>query len=318
MGRRRDILAMARKSCLVLIGSVALVALGGCRKSADAHLHQARQAAYRKDFQAALRQYRLALDVLDRGDSPLTQSLRARALRGIADTYYLELRDIPRAAEAYRDLIQSCPESVESVEAHVHLANLLKDHYRDVRGAVSELSSAVARRPAQSAELSYQIAKLYFQLANYPQCVLEADALLERYGDSEFADDAMLLKAQALTMIDNKRPEAIQVLQKLLARFPDSELQPHALFELGKLHEEAHQEEKAIDCWVEALQRHPDPGAVQAAIARVRRRIENTTPRRVGSQSSAFDRLHARARPRPLPVPHASEAPKEKPGESSD
>src|SRR5712692_2250075 len=316
MRSRTEILAMTRKSCLVLVGSVALVVLGGCRRSADAHLHQAREAAYRKDFQAALRQYRLVLDVLDRGESPLTQSLRARALRGIADTYYLELRDIPRAAEAYRDLIQACPESPESVEAHVHLANLLKEHYRDVRGAVSELSSAVARHPSQSAELSYQIAKLYFQLANYPQCVLEADALLERYGDSEFADDAMLLKAQALTMIDNKRAEAIQVLQKLIARFPDSELQPHALFELGKLHEEGHEEEKAIDCWVEALQRHPDPGAVQAAISRARRRIENTTPRRIGSQSSAFDRLHAHAPRRPLPA--TSEAPKEKPGESSD
>lgn len=307
---------MARKSFLALLGCIALLGLGGCHRSADAQLHQAREAAYRKDFQAALRHYRLVLDVLDRGESPLTQSLRARALRGIADTYYLELRDIPRAAEAYRELIQACPESPESVEAHVHLANLLKDHYRDVRGAVSELSSAVARHPAQSAELSYQIAKLYFQLANYPQCVLEADALLERYGDSEFADDAMLLKAQALTMIDNKRPEAILVLEKLIARFPDSELQPHALFELGKLHEEGHEEEKAIDCWVEALQRHPDPGAVQAAISRVRRRIENTTPRRIGSQSSAFDRLHARAPRRPLPA--VSEAPKEKPGESSD
>lgn len=316
MPGRPEILAVARKSCLVLLSSVALVVLGGCHRSADAHLHQAREAAYRKDFQAALRHYRLVLDVLDRGESPLTQSLRARALRGIADTYYLELRDIPRAAEAYRELIQACPESPESVEAHVHLANLLKEHYRDVRGAVSELSSAVARHPVQSAELSYQIAKLYFQLANYPQCVLEADALLDRYGDSEFADDAMLLKAQALTMIDNKRAEAIQTLEKLIARYPDSELRPHALFELGKLHEEVHEEEKAIDCWVEALQRHPDPGAVQAAISRVRRRIENTTPRRIGSQSSAFDRLHARAPRRPLPA--ASEAPKEKPGESSD
>src|SRR5229473_102314 len=84
MRSRTEILAMTRKSCLVLVGSVALGVLGGCRKSADVHLHQAREAAYRKDFQAALRQYRMVLDVLDRGESPLTQSLRALALRGIA------------------------------------------------------------------------------------------------------------------------------------------------------------------------------------------------------------------------------------------
>jgi len=273
---------------------VLAIALPACHKTADNYLQRADEAAYRKDPQRALREYRLALDSLDRADTPGAQAIRARALRATADIYYLELRDIPRAVEAYRELIQSCPEAPETIEGHIYLADIMKNHYHDLRGAIGELNAAVARRAPQSAELSYQIAKLYFQLANYPQCVLEADRVVEQHGNSAFADDALLLKAQALSMMENKRPEATRVLETLIERFPNSELQPHALFELGKLHDEMGQPEKAIECWVDALRRHPDPAIVQAAILRVRKRIEDQTPLRIGDHVSAFDRQRTR------------------------
>ncbi len=95
------------------------LALNGCRKSADEYLQRAHEAAYRKDPQRALREYRLALDAVDRLDTTGAQAVRARALRGAADIYYLELRDIPRAVEAYRELLQVCPEAPESIEGHI-------------------------------------------------------------------------------------------------------------------------------------------------------------------------------------------------------
>jgi tetratricopeptide (TPR) repeat protein len=270
------------------------LAFGGCHKSADEYLHRAHEAAYRKDPQRALREFRLALDAVDRIETAGAQAVRARALRGAADIYYLELRDIPRAVEAYRELLQVCPEAPESIEGHIYLGDILKNHYRDLRGAIGELNAAVAHHAPQSAELSYRIAKMYFQLANYPQCVLEADRVVDRFGNSAFADDALLLKAQALSMMENKRADATRVLETLIDRFPDSELQPHALFELGKLHDEMGEPEKAIECWVEALRRHPDPAVVQAAILRVRKRIESQTPLRIGDHLSAFDRQRTR------------------------
>jgi tetratricopeptide (TPR) repeat protein len=232
---------------------------------------------------------------VDRLDTAEAQAVRARALRGAADIYYLELREIPRAVEASRELLQVCPESPESIEGHIYLADILKNHYHDLRGAIGELNAAVAHHATQSSELSYRIAKMYFQLANYPQCVLEADRVVERHGNSAFVDDALLLKAQALSMMENKRADATRVLETLIDRFPESELQPHALFELGKLHDEMGEPEKAIECWVEALKRHPDPAVVQSAILRARKRIENMTPLRIGDHLSAFDRQRTRA-----------------------
>jgi hypothetical protein len=70
----------------------------------------------------------------------------------------------------------------------------------------------------------------------------------------------------------------------VVERFPGSELVPHALFELGKLRGEAGDDAGAIQAWVQALERHPDPEVVQSAIARTRKRIAATTPRALGSR----------------------------------
>jgi hypothetical protein len=64
---------------------------------------------------------------------------------------------------------------------------------------------------------------------------------------------------------------------------------PHALFELGKLRGDAGDDAGAIQAWVQALERHPDPQVVQSAIARTRKRIAATTPRGMG-QREAFQR----------------------------
>src|SRR5258707_13163376 len=61
--------------CAVLL---LFLALNGCRKSADEYLQRAHEAAYRKDPQRALREYRLALDAVDRLDTAEAPGARAR------------------------------------------------------------------------------------------------------------------------------------------------------------------------------------------------------------------------------------------------
>ncbi|MBI3184481.1 MAG: tetratricopeptide repeat protein [Myxococcales bacterium] len=290
----------ALAACLAL-------ALAGCEKDAAQHILRAKAALYEKRAPEALAEYRRALDALEHDDSPEAQVLRARALRGAADIYYLELRDVRRATEVYRELISLCPEAPETLEARVYLADILKNHFRDHRGAISELTAALARNPPQGAELSYQVAKLYFELGNYQQCELEASSLENKYETSAHVDDALFLRAQALAMMEGRRPEAARAFQQLAERFPDSELQPHALFELGKLRAELGEGEKAIETWVEALRRHPDPKVVQGQIALIRKRLEATTPDAIGEKDKAFDREErVAARERPMARPASS------------
>ena len=290
-----------------------LLVLPACREGADEHLARARDATFEKNPDEALVEYRKALDALRRDESAHATVLRARALKGAADVYWLEQRKVKEAVSVYKELIAQCPESPEALEARVVLAELLRVHFRDLRGAIDQLTAALARNPPQGAELHYQVAKLYFELQDYQQCVLESRKLVERFATSAFVDDAIYLQAQALHMqalkaepgspeVPRFRQEASRTYADLITRFPDSELAPHAVFETGKLKAESGDNEKAIETWVQTLKTHPEPSLVQDAIARARKRIAATTPEEVGSRTTAFDRY----RPPPARAPRTS------------
>jgi tetratricopeptide (TPR) repeat protein len=286
---------------------LALSLAPGCsRNGAPDHMQRARDAIFEKRPEEALVEYRKALEALRLDDSAQAQVLKARALKGAADVYWLELRKMKEAVSVYKELIAQCPESPEALEGRVVLAELLRVHFRDLRGAIDQLTAALARNPPQGAELHYQVAKLYFELQDYQQCVLESRKLVERFATSAFVDDALYLQAQALHMqalkaesgspeVQRFRQEASRTYADLITRFPDSELAPHAVFETGKLKAEAGDNEKAIETWVQALKNHPEPSVVQDSIARARRRLAATTPEEIGSRTTAFD--HNRAHP---------------------
>jgi tetratricopeptide (TPR) repeat protein len=267
-----------------------LVALAACHKEdAPAHLERAKAALFEQKADIALAEYKLALDLLQRDSTAESLVYRARALRGAADTYYLTQRDFKHALEVYRELISLCPEAPETLEGRIHLASLLRHEFRDLRGAIAELTAALARNPPQSAELSYQVAEMYFELQDYEQSALEAAAVAKKFETSAYVDDALFLRAQALAMMDDRKADAQRAFLDVVDRFPDSELKPHALFELGRLRANAGDFEHAIEFWVKALKSHPDPAMVQANIARVRNRLRATTPSKLGDAVSAFD-----------------------------
>ncbi len=279
---------MTAGRCLVVVLTAALSS--GCRrKDSGAHLEAARAALFAQRPEVALAEYKLALDAVEREPSAEALLSRARALRGAADVYAFHLHDPKRAVEVYRELITVCPEAPETMEGRLHLAALLRHEFRDVRAAIAELTAALARNPPQSAELAYEVATLYFELRDYQQASIEAEAVTRRYQASAWVDDALFLRAQALSMMDGRRLEAQRAYMDLVDRFPDSSLKPHALVELGRLKADQGENERAIEYWVEALKTHPDPKAVQTSIARVRAHLRATTPDSVGDPTRAFD-----------------------------
>lgn len=268
---------------------VFLLLLAGCKPSATEHLQRGHNARYERRYEEALGEYKRALDLLSNDTSAGAQVLKARVLRSAADTYYYEQKKMREAAAVYRELIQQCPEAPETLEARIILAELLRGSLRDVRGAIDALEGAIQRNPPQVAELHYQKAKLYFELGDYAQAELEANKLVQRYTTSAWVDDALFLRGQALALLEGRREEALRVFAELAEHYPDSELAPHATFERGRLRMELGDSERAIELWVEALARHPDPPMVQNAIARLRQRLASRAPPEV-SREAAFDR----------------------------
>lgn len=270
--------------------AVLFLSLLSCRKDdAPAHLEKARTAQFHHKPDVAIAEYKLVLDLLERDTSPQSNLYRARALRGAADLYAFQLHEPKRAIEVYRELITVCPEAPETLEGRLHLAEILWHQFRDLRGAIAEYTAALARNPPQSAEVTFTVAKLYFELQDYEQCQLEATKVTKKFETSSWVDDALYLKGQALAMMDGRKAEAQRVLLDLLERFPDSDLKAHALVELGRIKADAGEPEAAIELWVAALKTHPTPQAVQQQIALVRRQLRATTPRGVGDATKAFD-----------------------------
>jgi tetratricopeptide (TPR) repeat protein len=268
---------------------LALLGAAGCKPTATEHLARGHSARYERRYDEALGEYRRALDLLQKDESPGAQVLKARVLRSAADTYFYEQRKVREAAAVYRELVEKCPEAPETLEARIILAELLRTYLRDTRGAIDALEGAIQRNPPQVAELHYQKAKLYFELADYAQAELEANKVVQRFTTSPYWDDALFLRGQALGQLEGRREEALRTLAELAERMPDSELAPHATFERGRLRMDMKEEERAIELWVEALKTHPDPSMVQAAIARLRRQLTEKKPVHVGKEA-AFDR----------------------------
>ncbi|MFT3837887.1 MAG: tetratricopeptide repeat protein [Myxococcaceae bacterium] len=261
--------------------------------SPQGHLERARVARHQGAFQVALAEYRTALNGLEGDASGRAEVIRARALREAGDVYYLDVQSPPDAIVVYRELIRVCPEAPETLDARIHLADILEYHYRDFRGTIVELSAAIARNPPESAELAYRIARLYFELGDYSQAQLEAANVATRYEMSTYVDDALLLRAQALEMLDGQRPEALRILSELAERFPSSELTSHALFEKCNLLADEGRYDSAIEACIKALPTHPKPELVESTIARLHSQIRRMSPDGVGDAARAFDRDNA-------------------------
>jgi len=268
---------------------VAALTLASCKKDdAPTHLEAARAAQFAEEFDVWQAVYQLVLNRLEREPSPQPNLDRARALRGAADLYAFHLNDPRRAVEVYRELITVCPEAPETLEGRLHLASVLRHDFRDLRGAIAEYTAALARNPPQSAELTFTVARLYFELQDYEQCELEAGKVAQKYETSAFVDDALYLRGQALGMMDGRKPEAQLLLGDVGRGVPVPGRGPTRRVGLGRRKADPGPG-RAIELWIESLKLHPTPSAVQQQIALVRGRLRATTPNQVGDAVRAFD-----------------------------
>lgn len=69
--------------------------------------------------------------------------------------------------------------------------------------------------------------------AAYEKAAEKSAIVLKRHGDSRYADDALLLMGRALQRL-GRHPDAAAALERLLARFPESDLAPRARLALAR------------------------------------------------------------------------------------
>ncbi len=85
----------------------------------------------------------------------------------------------------------------------------------DVEAKIRELNNKLAER-------EYKIAELYMRMQYYRAAVIYYDAVLEKFHDSDLADDAQFGKARAMFM-RKKYPEAHDEIARFFERYPSSD-----------------------------------------------------------------------------------------------
>ncbi len=285
-------------ACMKRLGILTVVVFAaGCQTSAETLVKQAENLLYSKHPKKALATYERALMALGRDETEPARSLRAKCFRGAGDICYLDLHDYPRAVELYRKLTEAYPEAPEAFQARANLYDILSAHGGDRRSAIAELASLVQSFPnhVDTDRYQYQVAKDYFELADYQQARIEAKALLDHYPDSTFGPDAQFLTGSSFAF-ENRRTDAVNAFLALVARWPTSPLVPRARLEIGKLYAEGGDYDRAQEIMLLALKDHPDPQLVQSELARLRRRIALTRPAELDDHDAVWDHDAAKAK----------------------
>ncbi len=254
-------------------------------------MDQARDLAFRQNFQGALAQYEGVLTDLGRDESDLSKTIRVQALRGAADLCYLQLADYVKAAQLYRDLAERYPDRPETFEARAHLADILRDHFHDTRGALAQLAALVQSFPnhVDTDRYQYRAAQDYFDLRDYPQTETELSLFLSRFPGSALRADAQLLMASSMAL-EGRKTDAIAMYQQIANEHPGADA-GRANLEIARIYEDASDFEKAETFLAKAMPDYPEPKVVSLALQRVRRRVAMRKPVDIHDRNAIFDNV---------------------------
>ena len=261
---------------------------------AHRQLDGARDLALSGHAQAAYLSVKAALITLGEGVSGDARFERLRALQMAADLLELDLARPGDAAAYFRRIAMEYGGTEAAFSARMRLGDLLHDKLKDFPAAAGAYLGVVEAFPnhAGADEVQLKAARTFLDAGNHDQAICEAEALLLHYPQSSLGPAAQMVAGHALHLA-GKAILAAEALHDVAARWPSSPEAPIALVEAGDCAAEAGEEMLAERSYIEALANHPAPRTVQESLARLRRRVAQTTPQGF-ARADAFDYRGAR------------------------
>lgn len=125
-----------------------------------------------------------------------------------------------RTGLCYEKLSPSFGLDQEYTYKAINQYQLFLDDYpdSDLRPVVEAHLSACREKVAKK---EYKMGELYRKMGYDTAAVISFNAVLDNYGDTSFADDALFWKAECLRKLDN-RPQARNTYETLIATHPNS------------------------------------------------------------------------------------------------
>ncbi len=195
------------------------------------------------------------------------------------------LQDLPRAQEAFEACAKIWADDEWGYTCQVDLADLLRDA-GELRDAIGAYRTAVEMRPT-GAHLQQSLlssGRAYLMLGQPEQARVEWEELLQRFPKSAQAPVVALEMARSFDLQGDHKG-ALAAYQDVQDRFGTHSVAALAAFGEGEALEQLGRLEEAEAKFVEAMDVHPNPAAVQIKLDSVRER----RTRREQDESAVMD-----------------------------
>ncbi len=253
------------------IGPLILCAalLAACNSDSQQLLERAEARWREGNYEDALRLNTLLYQRDPRG------KFAARALLKIGDIYYLNLRQIKDAVDAYKRVVSEARGSREEYVAHQQLATIYENEIGDLTQAVYEYDRLLQARDLENRpEVQFRRANLYFKMQRFDAAWRELRRM-EEAGVSGHLADQVYLKLGVIDQIRRQYGDAVSYFQRV-AEAPCPECRRRAILNLAETYEALFDFDKAV----EALGRldKSDRELVEREVSRIRdvkRKVES-------------------------------------------
>lgn len=201
-----------------------------------------------------------------------TGQLVADSLYQIGNIYYLNLRDYQKAIEAYRRLVEISPGSPFSPDAQRKIADIYKDKFGDLNGAIAEYDRFVKVFPKEADRAMYQMAECYLLLKEFGKAREQYEAILKDFSYIDYKDDVYYQTANSY-YLEGKTGEARKRFEDFLGKFPESKLVPDARLNIALAYEEEGNLKEALSRLIQLKGVYPNQGVLELRIKGIQKRI---------------------------------------------
>jgi tetratricopeptide (TPR) repeat protein len=252
---------------LVLAGAIGLATASCTLSSEKLEFERAEKEAQSKDFEAALKHYKVIVDRYVKSDYAI------RAAKEAARISQYETRKFQDAVEFNKHLVLYAPKTQDRNDAQKRIAELYFNNIQDYSQAVIEFNRLLELPHTPEEELHYRIsiARSYFYLGNFFQSEVEIDQLLKRDFKAPQVFDALLLKAN-IYLTTKRIDDAIEVLKALLEKYPERSREETIGLVLAVCYEEQKNFAKAIETLQSIKDHYPRKAFIEKRIKALRER----------------------------------------------
>lgn len=249
----------------VIIAIFCLSLLAGCDKSGEEAYKKAEELWNAGKYNEAVAQYEA---VSKKG----TGHLVADSLYQTGNIYYLNLRDYRKAIEAYKRLVEISPGSPFSPDAQRKIADIYKDKFGDLKGAIAEYQHFTKVFPKEADKAMYQMAQCYLLLKEFGKAREQYEAILKDAPDIDYKDEVYYQIANSY-YLEGRTGGAKKGFEEFLGKFPESRFVPDARLGIALAYEEEGNLAEALSRLTQLKGVYHNQRALELRITGIRERI---------------------------------------------